>query len=186
MTTTSPFTAEAHAVGTLADGRVLELKPMTPEAAACLAPEIAGIGPWAHYNFAVTDLQASMLITDDGAIRYQLVCDGAAAGVVIIRSPWLAGPYLQLLAVLPMLQGSGAGSAILKWYETTAMTARMRNVWLCVSGFNVDAQRFYERYGYSVAGRLPDLMRDGDDELLMRKSLAGLVFDATPFSSSND
>ena len=162
MTTTSPFTAEAHAVGTLADGRVLELKPMTPEAAACL------------------------LITDDGAIRYQLVCDGAAAGVVIIRSPWLAGPYLQLLAVLPMLQGSGAWSAILKWYETTAMTARMRNVWLCVSGFNVDAQRFYERYGYSVAGRLPDLMRDGDDELLMRQSLAGLVFDATPFSSSND
>ena len=48
---THPFTAELHLVGTLADGRTLQLKPMTPEAAACLAPEIAGIGPWAHYNF---------------------------------------------------------------------------------------------------------------------------------------
>ena len=106
--------------------------------------------------------------------------------MVIIRSPWLAGPYLQLLAVLPMLQGSGTGSAILTWYEATAMAARMRNAWLCVSGFNVDAQRFYERYGYQLAGRLPDLMRDGDDELLMRKNLAALVIDAPTLPAAND
>jgi diamine N-acetyltransferase len=175
---THPFTPEPHAVGFTRDGRALALAPMTDDAAARLAPEIAGIGPWAHYNFAVDDMRASLLITDDGAIRYQLTCDGAPAGVVIIRSPWLAGPYLQILAVLPSLQGSGAGTSILKWYEGMALEAHMRNVWLCVSGFNVDAQRFYQRYGYTMVGHLPDLMRNGDDELLMRKSIAGLIVDA--------
>lgn len=175
---THPFTAELHEVGATHDGRQLTLAPMTFDAAAALAPEIAGIGPWAHYNFAPAALQASLLLTGDGAIRYQLSCDAVPVGVVIIRSPWLAGPYLQILAIVPALQGSGAGTAVLKWYEDTALTARMRNVWLCVSGFNVDAQRFYERYGYSLIGHLPDLMRDGDDELLLRKNLASLIVDA--------
>lgn len=179
IASTYPFTEESHAVGATGDGRALVLLPMTPAAATVLAPAIASIGPWAHYNFAPADLEASLLVTGDGAIRYQLTCDGVPAGVVIIRSPWLAGPYLQILAVLPALQGTGTGTAVLKWYETTAMAARMRNVWLCVSGFNVDAQRFYERYGYTLIGHLPDLMRDGDDELLMRKNLAGLVIDAS-------
>ena len=178
LASTHPYTPEPHAVGITNDGRALALTPMTPAAATELAPAIAGIGPWAHYNFAAADLQASLLISGDGAIRYQLTCEGAPAGVVIIRSPWLAGPYMQILAVLPALQGTGAGTAILKWYENTALTARMRNVWLCVSGFNVDAQRFYQRYGYSLIGHLPDLMRDGDDELLMRKNLSRLVVDA--------
>lgn len=176
---THPFTLDVHAIGSTRNGRKLELAPMTHDAAARLAPVIATIGPWAHYNFAPADMQASLLISGDGAIRYQLTCDTAPAGVVIIRSPWLAGPYLQILAVLPELQGSGAGSTVLDWYEATAMSARMRNVWLCVSGFNVDAQRFYERYGYTLVGHLKDLMRDGDDELLMRKNLAGRVIDAS-------
>ena len=163
IASTYPFTDERHAIGETGDGKPLALLPMTRAAASVLAPAIASIGPWAHYNFAPADLEASLLVTGDGAIRYQLTRDDAPAGVAIIRSPWLAGPYLQILAVLPALQGTGTGTAVLKWYEETALTARMRNVWLCVSGFNVDAQRFYERYGYRLVGHLPDLMRDGDD-----------------------
>ena len=178
LASTHPFTPETHDVGATSDGRILALSPMTSAAAADLAPQIAGIGPWAHYNFDAEDLQASLLISGDGAIRYQLTCDAKPAGVVIVRSPWLAGPYLQILAVLPHLQGGGAGTAILHWYEQTALTARMRNVWLCVSGFNSDAQRFYQRYGYTLIGHIPDLMRSGDDELLMRKNLANLIIDA--------
>ena len=179
LSSTDPFSPDDHVVGILSDGRKLVLSPMTPAAAAELAPQIADIGPWAHYHFSPDAMRAGLLITEDGAIRYQLTCNDVPAGVVIIRSPWLAGPYLQILAVLPAFQGTGAGTAILRWYETTALTARMRNAWLCVSGFNVDAQRFYQRYGYTMIGHLPDLMRDGDDEMLMRKNLAGLIVDAT-------
>ena len=171
--TTYPFTPERHGVGMLADGRPLTLEPMTPETAAVLAPQIALFGPWAHYELPVAILYAGLLPAGDGAIRYQLLAGGVAAGAVIIRSPWLAGPYLQMLAVLPALQGRGAGGHVLDWYEATAVEAKMRNVWLCVSGFNANAQRLYRRHGYEMAGLIPGLMRDGDDELLMRKNLAG-------------
>ena len=44
-------------------------------------------------------------------------------------------------------------------------------VWLCVTGVNTGAQRLYRRRGYTLAGTLPGMLRDGDDELLMRKML---------------
>ena len=47
-----------------------------------------------------------------------------------------------------------------------------RNLWLCVSAFNVAAQRFYARHGFERVATLAGLLRDGDDELLMRKRLA--------------
>ncbi len=177
VASTYPFVAERHTIGVLDDGTILTLAPMTETAAATLAPAIAAIGPWAHYHFDADRMRASLLVTGDGAIRYQLLAEDVPSGVIIIRSPWLSGPYLQILAVLPTLQGKGAGARVLKWYEDTAMAARIRNVWLCVSGFNLDAQRFYQRFGYTLVGHLHDLMRDGDDELLMRKNLAGLVID---------
>ena len=180
LAATHPFTPQLHALGDTRDGRRLALVPMTPEAATTLALRIAAIGPWARYNFSPDAMQASLRVSGDGAIRYQISIDAVPAGVVIIRSPWLAGPYLQMLAILPQFQNSGSGAAILDWYEATARSARLRNVWLCVSGFNHDAQRFYGRHGYALAGRLAGLIRDGDDELLMRKSLAGPIIGSTP------
>ena len=50
---------------------------------------------------------------------------------------------------------------------------RYRNLWLCVSEFNSEARRLYERQGYELAGRLDSLVFDGLDELLMRKRLSG-------------
>ena len=107
------------------------------------------------------------------SIRYQVRLADALAGAVIIRSPWLAGPYLQMLAVLPEWQGQAIGSAVLDWYEAAAVNAQMRQVWLCVTGINTRAQQLYRRHGYEMAARVPDMMRDGDDELLMRKGLVG-------------
>jgi ribosomal protein S18 acetylase RimI-like enzyme len=40
-----------------------------------------------------------------------------------------------------------------------------------VSGFNVEAQSFYRAHGYERVATLDGLMRDGDDELLMRKRI---------------
>jgi diamine N-acetyltransferase len=82
----------------------------------------------------------------------------------------LAGPYLQMLAIQPSHQKHGIGARILAWLEAEARP-EFRNVWLCVSGFNVDAQRFYAAHGYTEVATLDGLMREGDDELLMRKRL---------------
>jgi diamine N-acetyltransferase len=168
---TTPFAPARHHLGVLRGGAKLELAPMTVAAAAALGPAVAAIGPWAHYGFPPALLTAQLAKTSDGAVRYQVLADEAIAGAVLIRSPWLAGPYLQMLALLPPLQGQGAGAAILDWYEHTARASAARSAWLCVTGINVHAQRFYQRHGYRLAGTLADLMRDGDDELLMRKQL---------------
>ena len=82
----------------------------------------------------------------------------------------MSGPYLQMLAILPAHQNQGIGSRILGWFEEEARE-HFRNLWLCVSGFNFDAQRFYQAHGYALVATLDGLMRDGDAELLMRKRI---------------
>jgi ribosomal protein S18 acetylase RimI-like enzyme len=55
--------------------------------------------------------------------------------------------------------------------EEEARAAGARNCFLCVSASNVGAQSFYRRYGYSEAARLDELIKDGEDEILIRKRL---------------
>lgn len=166
-----PFRGERYEMGALPDGDELALHPMTATGAEFLGPAAAAIGPWAHYGFDGGKIAAAFKRVGDGAMRYQLECGGELAGAVVIVSPWLAGPYLQMLAILPAYQKRGIGAAILAWFESEAR-GRFRNIWLCVGGFNVDAQRFYRAHGFEWVATLDGLMRDGDDELLMRKRIA--------------
>ena len=46
------------------------------------------------------------------------------------------------------------------------------NVFLCVSAFNGGAQRFYRRLGYARVGVLKDFVVRGQDEILLRKTIA--------------
>ena len=91
---------------------------------------------------------------------------------MMLRHPWLLGPYLPMLAVLPAYQGQRVGDALLRWYESTARAGKVRNIWLCVSGVNVAAQRFYRAHGWQQVCTIDGLVSDGEDELLMRKLIA--------------
>jgi len=165
-----PFRAERYSLRSLGDGRALALAPFSAAAADRLGPATAAIGPWAHYGFDGDKLAAGFKRSEEGIHRFQVECGGEVAGAIIVVSPWLAGPYLQMLAIQPAYQKHGIGARILAWYEAEARSA-FRNLWLCVSGFNVDAQRFYAAHGYTQVATLDGLMRDGDVELLLRKRL---------------
>jgi diamine N-acetyltransferase len=166
-----PFRIERYQLPPLRDGRPLALARFTAETADILGPATAAIGPWAHYGFDGQKLAAGFKSFGDSMNRLQVECDGKLAGAIIVVCPWLAGPYLQMLAVLPAHQNLGIGARILAWFEAEAR-GHFRNLWLCVSGFNLDAQRFYQRQGYQHVATLDGLMRDGDAELLMRKRLS--------------
>jgi diamine N-acetyltransferase len=167
----NPFAWTRHKLGVLRDNATIALEPMTPEAAHLLGPAVAAIDPWKRYGFDGATLARGFETTGDGAVRFQVHIEGALAGIVIARSPWLTGPYLQMLALLPSYSGRGVGAVVLRWFEDTARAGNARNIWLCVAGFNVDAHRLYVRHGFERVGMLPDLLQDGVDEMLMRKKL---------------
>ena len=165
-----PFRAERYQLRPLRDGRALALARFTPEAADRLGPATAAIGPWAHYGFDGRNIAAGLKSAAAGSSPLQVECGSELAGAIVVVCPWLSGPYLQMLAILPAHQNQGIGSRILGWFEEEARE-HFRNLWLCVSGFNFDAQRFYQAHGYALVATLDGLMRDGDAELLMRKRI---------------
>jgi len=106
--------------------------------------------------------QESVLVLDDGAAR-GLVWFTTAGALG-------SGGYLRLLAVAPPTQRRGAGARLLAAFEA-AVAAASRDVYLLVSDFNVDAQRFYARHGYAQVGLLPRKVLPDVDELLYWKRL---------------
>ena len=168
VTVLQPYRAEHYEIGSTRDGRALALAPITAAAADRLGEAIARIGPWAHYAIAGTALAEGF--RSGVTASYQIECAGESAGAVVIRPAWLIGPYLQMLAVLPAFQGQGIGTRVVTWFEAEARL-KGRSAWLCVSAFNPGAQRLYRAHGFELVATLGDLVRDGDDELLMRKRL---------------
>lgn len=75
-------------------------------------------------------------------------------------------PYLHLIVTAKNCRGTGVGTQMLHSFETLANRPK---VFLCVSDFNPDAKRFYERNGYVEVGRIDGLYRDGIREDVMMK-----------------
>lgn len=166
-----PYRVGRHDIGHARDGAVLTLAPMTAEAAAALGPALAAIDPWARFGASPALMQSFLGAVEAAAPRYQILADGAVAGCIVVRHPWLHGPYLNLIGLLPSYQSRGIGERALAWFEAEAR-GHYRQVWLCVSHYNTGAQKFYAAHGYTVAATLDSLVKDGFDEILMRKRLA--------------
>lgn len=157
------------ALDTILDNR-LSLRAVTPELAAYLGPAVAAIEPWSRLDYPASSM-TGFLATEDPALTRMVVFAGnTPAGVIAVRSPWLHGPYLQLLALLPPFQGQGFGATLLGWFERQA-SPRNRWLWLCYSSFNARAGDFYARHGFERVAGLPDLLADGFEEVLMRKRI---------------
>lgn len=147
------------------------LRRTTQADADTLGPAITGIDPWARHGMSAERMTGFLAGSNETLRCFTIRRDSELAGVVAVRYPWLSGPYLTLLAVLPAYQGTGIGGAALAWMEGEALAAGARNCFLCVSAFNSAAHGFYLRNGYADAALLDELITDGEDEILMRKRL---------------
>jgi diamine N-acetyltransferase len=164
-----PFSAARHRLP-IVTGREGSLEPLDGASAETLGQALAGMDPWLTLRIGREALTKFLLSVDAQCHRRAICCDGAIAGVLAIRNPWLHGPYLNLLAVLPAYQHIGLGSAVLQWMASEAGDTAL-NLWLCVSKFNDHALRFYEQHGFELTAELPDLVAPGFAELLLRKQL---------------
>ena len=165
------FRAERFELGR----RGLWLSPIRPEEAVVLGTVLATIEPWSRYGTSPANLTALFMPSAvDGGIRLALrtQINSQPIGVVIIRHPWLAGPYMQFLAIVPSHQGQGYGRTVLDWFEAEARAGGARNTWICAVSFNEGARRLYTSCSYEQVAILDDLIQPGFDEVLMRKKLS--------------
>ena len=171
---TAPFRADRYDLPTLApEQATLLLMPVAASEAGPLAARMAAIPPWSTYGVSPAHLESLFRSTAGGVVALAVRRSDTTApvGVVVIRSPWLIGPYVQFLGLDPVVQGQGLGRRMLHWLESEARQAGFRNLWICAAGFNEGAQRLYHHCGFETVAALDDLIQDGVPELLMRKKL---------------
>ena len=89
-------------------------------------------------------------------------------GVLVLQPGVLLGDFVALLAVRPDVAGQGVGRVLMEHADSRTFGVRR---WLFVSADagNDGALRFYRKLGFVRVGRLPDLVRDGHTEILLRK-----------------
>ncbi len=146
------------------------LVPITDGSAETLSRVLVAMDPWRTLGYRSTGLFGYLTRPDPGLYRRAVVVDDALAGVLCVRYPWLHGPFLELLAVLPLFKGRGTGAHLLAWLEDKAQSVAP-NLWTTVSSFNTEAQRFYRRHGFEPVARLDGLIQPNFDEILLRKVL---------------
>jgi ribosomal protein S18 acetylase RimI-like enzyme len=144
--------------------RRLERRDVRP-----LVALLASSEPWLTLGYAAPEWRRLLGGPLAGRDAWVLDVGGRARGVAIVRRGFLAGDYLELLAVEAGARGRGLGARLLAHAEA-AVFARARNFFVCTSDFNDAARRFYRRHGYRQVGRLDDLLIAGSAELLLRKT----------------
>jgi len=113
------------------------------------------------------DKLGAFLVAEDG---------GELAGLIGLQIFGTTG-LLRSLVVAPKARRAGLGGKLVGALESAAQTAGIRDLWL----LTIDAQRFFERQGFTIVERerVPDSIRDTDEftglcpssAFLMHKSL---------------
>jgi ribosomal protein S18 acetylase RimI-like enzyme len=138
------------------------LRPLIDDDIEPFAAILSGMDPWLRLGYSPSMLAFYFDRPDPALTRMVL----PGRGLIALRAPWLRGPYVELLAVLPEAQGQGVGRMLLDW----AWSRGGDNLWACVSDFNTAARAFYVRMGFAEIAPLPGLATEGETEILLRKS----------------
>ncbi len=96
------------------------------------------------------------------------------AGFVIIQTGGTFKGYIQTLCVAEAYRGKGFGTKILQFCEERILQMSP-NIFICVSAFNKGAIKLYEAFGFVLVGELPNFVKQGFTELLMRKTTGAML-----------
>jgi GNAT superfamily N-acetyltransferase len=151
----------------------VEVRPAVAADLAPLAAGLAGLDLMQRYGRDEPGLAADLArahAAGDGLLL--AVQAGRPVGMAwFLRQGTLGlGGYLKLMAVLPGAQSRGIGAGLLASFEGTLAQTSAHGFLLC-SDFNVAAQAFYERHGWSRVGALPGLVLPDVAELIYWKRL---------------
>jgi ribosomal protein S18 acetylase RimI-like enzyme len=141
------------------------------DAQAC-ARLMASSEPWVTLG---RTYDASLSIVQDPTREVYIARDdhGLAGFLIVCMTGAFVG-YIQTICIHPDRRGQGLGSTLVQFAEQRIL-AESPNVFMCVSSFNRDARRLYERLGYRVVGELTDYIVEGHSEILLRKTVGPLM-----------
>lgn len=113
-------------------------------------------------------------VTDPSREVYVGLVNGEVVGFIILCMEGAFRGYIQTICIAPAWRNRGIGSKLLTFAEERILR-ETPNVFMCVSSFNKDAQRLYQRLGYKVVGELRNYIVSGHSEILLRKTIAPLT-----------
>lgn len=127
---------------------------------------------WSRYN--VTLQSATTRLSNGfstGATILIADLDGQVVGFVwtVEKGAFNRSGYIMLIGVDPDFHQHGVGKALMQVAEEQIF-ANCNDMFLLVSDFNVQAQKFYTRNGYAHIGSIPNYVINGITELIFRKS----------------
>jgi ribosomal protein S18 acetylase RimI-like enzyme len=142
---------------------------MTTEAEAQVCARLmAASEPWLTLG---RNYETSLRIIQDPTREVYLAREaGEFVGFVILCMTGAFVGYIQTICMQPGHRGRGMGSRLVSFAEGRIFR-ESPNVFLCVSSFNHDARRLYQRLGYQVVGELTDYLVAGHSEILLRKTV---------------
>ena len=150
---------------------VIRLLHDTTEARFCAA-FMAASEPWLTLRFPEERLFAGL--TDPAREVFVAELEGTIVGTLVLVLRGSFTGYIQNIAVHSDFQNRGIGKHLVQFAEEQIFR-RSPNVFLCVTDFNVRAQKFYTRLGYRRIGELENYLREGHSEILMRKTKGPLL-----------
>jgi [ribosomal protein S18]-alanine N-acetyltransferase len=105
---------------------------------------------------------------------YVLEKDNEILGFVILQVCGSFRGYIQTLCVKETFRGQGLGRMLLQFCEERILKISP-NIFICVSAFNKGAMKLYYDFGFKLVGELPDFIKKGITELLLRKSFGPIL-----------
>jgi ribosomal protein S18 acetylase RimI-like enzyme len=146
------------------------VRPMTAEDRAAVIELLADSDPWKRLGYQARDWDSYFTPLPQGRDSYVVDKIGRVAGIAVVRQKFLVGDYLELLGVADWAKGKGLGGKLLAYVEAIVF-ARAKNLFACVSDFNDQGRKFYEKLGYQEIGPMPNLLIPGSAEILLRKTV---------------
>lgn len=130
---------------------------------------MASSEPWK--TLQITFDQCLKACTDIGNQVFIAHQNKELSGLIILQDRGVAGsPYIKSIATAPSFRSHGIGKLLLDFAENRYRPTS-KHIFLCVSSFNHQAHKFYQKNGYDAVGEFKDYIVDGCSEILMHKRL---------------
>ena len=153
----------------------IQVRPMTQDDIPTVAAWMVQTPLWQRYQLTVEratqnfekafERNEVLLVADAGADNR-----GCGFAWCLPQGGFGRSMYLRLIGVRQERARAGVGTALLHAAEEAALTVG-HELFLLVSDFNLDAQRFYQRNGYHQIGAIPGYVLPDVTELLYWKQL---------------